>query len=81
MIEANRIAYQLDNLKCPSLTRGSALVTRAIWTCSNLPEGLMLSEDGELSGRPTTTGIYVCTVTVTTNWGSAEKTIRIRITK
>ena len=80
MIVANRIAYQLDSLKCPSL-RGNAPVTRAVWTCNNLPAGLTLSTDGKLSGRPTATGTYTCTVQVATNWGTATKNISIRVTE
>ena len=79
MIEANRIAYQLDELN--TLVRSNAPVTRAVWTCTDLPNGLTLSADGKLSGRPTTAGTYTCTVQVATNWGTATKNISIRVTE
>lgn len=60
--------------------RGNAPVTRVLWTCEDLPEGLTLSADGKLSGRPTVAGTYTCAVNVTTNWGTASKTINIRVT-
>ena len=83
MITANRIAYQLDTLVDTSsqLLRGNAPVTRAEWTCTNLPAGLTLSTDGKLSGRPTVVGTYTCAVQVATNWGTASKNISIRVTE
>ena len=55
----------------------NAPVTRVSWSAENLPDGLSLSESGVLSGHPTTAGSYESTVTVTTNWGTASKTVRI----
>ena len=55
----------------------SAPVTRASWSCANLPEGLTLSSSGQLTGHPTTAGTYDCDVTVATNWGTDTKTIKI----
>ena len=79
---ANFTEWQTDYLSTEQdLVRSNAPVTRAVWTCDNLPTGLILSEDGKLSGRPTTTGSYACLVTVTTNWGNATKTINIRVTE
>lgn len=54
-----------------------APVTRVAWSAEGLPEGLTLSESGQLTGHPTTAGSYDSTVTVTTNWGTASKTVRI----
>ncbi len=34
------------------------------WSASDLPEGLSISEDGIVSGTPTTAGVYNPTVTV-----------------
>ena len=61
--------------------KGKPPVTRAVWSCEGLPEGLTLSKNGILSGRPTTIGNYTCTVSVTTNWGTATKTINIQVTE
>lgn len=67
----NRIKYQIDNIGTISgeteMYRSNAPVTHVLWQCENLPLGLTLSQGGEISGRPTTTGSYACTVTVTTN--------------
>ena len=60
-------------------TSNNAPVTRAVWSCENLPEGLTLSSSGVLSGHPTTAGTYNCNVQVATNWGTATKTITIRV--
>lgn len=80
IIGQNRIKYQIDKLGNP-YRRSNAPVTSVLWQCDNLPAGLTLSADGKLSGRPTLAGTYACTVTVTTNWGSAAKTINIRVDK
>ena len=84
----NFIGWQIDYLSTELLPEipdepliSNAPVTRVLWQCENLPAGLILSADGKISGRPTTTGSYACTVTVTTNWGSATKTINIRVTE
>ena len=76
MIDFNRIAYQIDELSAPV---GDAPVTRTTWSCANLPDGLTLSTDGKLSGKPTTTGTYNCNVQVSTNWGTATRTITITV--
>ena len=76
MIDFNRIAYQIDELKAP---RGEAPVTRSAWTASNLPPGLTLSETGKLTGTPTTTGSYTSTIQVSTNWGTASREITITV--
>ena len=55
----------------------NAPVSRAAWSCENLPEGLTLSSAGVLSGHPTTAGTYECEFSVDTNWGTATKTVRI----
>lgn len=88
IIRQNRIAFQIDRLgDAPSdngsnePVRSNAPVTRVLWQCDNLPDGLTLSADGKLSGRPTTAGSYACTFTVTTNWGTASKIINIRVTE
>ncbi len=60
-------------------TSSNAPVTRAVWTCEDLPEGLTLSSSGVLSGHPTTAGTYDCNVQVATNWGTATKTINITV--
>ena len=62
-------------------TTSNAPVTRAVWSCSNLPEGLTLSSSGVLSGHPTTAGTYNCNVQVATNWGTASKTIKITVSE
>ena len=67
-----RVPY--DNV--PSVNN-NALVTRSTWSCRNLPNGLQLSTNGILSGHPTTSGTYNCDVTVSTNWGTDTKTIKI----
>lgn len=78
----NFIEWQTDYLSTEPITvKKNAPVTRAVWTCDNLPAGLTLSADGKLSGHPTTAGSYACAITVTTNWGSASKTINIRVTE
>lgn len=78
MIDFNRISYQMDTLIYDTETRSSnVLVTRVLWSCEDLPTGLTLSTDGKLSGIPTTTGIYNCNVQVSTNWGTATRTITI----
>lgn len=80
--EQNRIKYQIDKLGTinEEPKRSNAPVTHVLWQCENLPTGLVLSADGKISGRPVATGTYACTVTVTTNWGTATKTINIRVT-
>ena len=55
----------------------NAPVSRAAWSCENLPDGLTLSSAGILSGHPTTAGTYECEFSVATNWGTATKTVRI----
>ena len=60
-------------------TTSNAPITRAVWSCEKLPEGLTLSSSGVLSGHPTTAGTYNCNVQVATNWGTATKTIKITI--
>lgn len=81
----NRIKYQIDNLGTiseePEIHSNNAPVTRIMWQCNNLPPGLTLSPEGKISGRPTTTGSYACTVAVTTNWGSTMKIINIKVTE
>ncbi len=83
IIGQNRIKYQIDKLGTVNDEpyRSNAPVTHVLWQCDNLPVGLTLSTDGKISGRPTATGSYTCAVTVTTNWGSATKTINIRVTE
>lgn len=79
---ANFTEWQTDYLSTEEdLVRSNAPVTRAVWTCENLPSGLTLSPEGKISGRPTTIGTYACIFTVTTNWGSTMKTIYIRVTE
>ena len=83
MIWHNRIGWELDKLA--DTTSGNtgkssnAPVTRVRWWCDNLPDGLELSESGQLSGRPTIAGNYACTVKVATNWGEATKIVNIRV--
>ena len=62
-----------------NFTSNNAPVTRVSWACNNLPEGLTLSSTGILSGCPTILGTFVCDVSVTTNWGMASKTVKIKI--
>ena len=83
IIGQNRIKYQIDKLGTINEEpyRSNAPVTHVLWQCDNLPAGLTLSDDGKLSGRPTTIGSYACLVTVTTNWGSVTKNICIRVTE
>ena len=69
-------AYETGSVVKHVLTR-NAPVTRAAWTCENLPAGVSLSSSGVLSGHPTTAGTYDCDVSVATNWGTDSKTIRI----
>ena len=69
-------------ISCASGNTGkssNAPVTRVRWWCDNLPDGLELSESGQLSGRPTIAGNYACTVKVATNWGEATKIVNIRV--
>lgn len=56
-----------------------APVSRVTWSCNNLPNGLTLSENGVLTGHPTIAGTYECNVNVSTNWGTATKTITITV--
>ena len=62
-------------------TTSNAPVTRAVWSCEDLPEGLTLSSSGVLSGHPTTAGTYNCNVQVATNWGTANKVIKITVSE
>lgn len=85
---SNFIEEQIDYLSTEPIPeipdeplRSNAPVTRVLWQCDNLPAGVTLSDDGKLSGRPTATGSYACLVRVTTNWGTATKTINIRVTE
>ena len=67
--------YEINTLiKLPTK---DAPVTRAAWSAEGLPEGMTLSESGQLTGHPTTAGSYDTTITVTTNWGTASKKVRI----
>ena len=66
-------------VEVPATTTNNAPVSRAAWSCKNLPEGLTLSSTGVLSGHPTTAGTYECEFSVATNWGTDTKTIRIVI--
>lgn len=59
--------------------KSSAPVKFAVWSCNNLPDGLTLSESGVLSGTPTVTGTFNCNISLNTNWGTANKSIRIVI--
>ena len=62
-----------------SINKSSAPVTRVNWSCNNLPDGLILSPSGLLSGHPTTAGTFDCNVSVNTNWGTDNKILRIVI--
>ena len=42
---------------------------RYVWTAAGLPPGLTVGTDGAITGRPTTKGAYVVTLTVTANNG------------
>ena len=82
MLGSSRISWELDSLvdeKGTILNSDNAPVTRVRWWCDNLPDGLELSESGQLSGRPTIAGNYACTVKVATNWGEATKIVNIRV--
>ena len=48
---------------------------------SNAPmfRAVTLSSVGILSGRPTTAGMYQCEFTVSTNWVSTTKTVKITV--
>lgn len=59
----------------------NAPVNYAIWSSSDLPPGLSLSESGLLTGHPTTSGSYTSHVQVQTNWGIATKTISLTVTE
>lgn len=79
----NNIAYS-SYVNVPTKPYGSsgdnnAPVTRAVWSCNNLPDGLTLSQSGLLTGHPTTAGSFDCNFSVSTNWGTANKTLRIVI--
>ena len=76
----NPIGYQIDTLFINNdEVSNNAPVTRVLWECGNLPAGLTLSSSGELSGHPTVSGIFDCNISVTTNWGTVTKVIRITI--
>ena len=62
-----------------NFTSNNAPITRASWACKSLPDGLRLSETGILSGRPAALGTFICDISVTTNWGTARKTISIKV--
>ena len=64
-------------VEVPATTMNNAPVSRAAWSCENLPDGLTLSSAGVLSGHPTTAGTYECEFSVATNWGTTTKTVRI----
>ena len=72
-------AYETGSGTAP--TTSNAPVTRAVWSCEDLPEGLTLSNSGVLSGHPTTAGTYNCNVQVATNWGTANKVIKITVSE
>ena len=74
-------AYEMETGTSSTPTANTAPVTRAVWSCSNLPEGLTLSSSGVLSGHPTTAGTYNCNVQVATNWGTATKAIKITVSE
>ena len=57
----------------------SAPVKFANWSSNNLPQGLTLSQSGLLEGTPTVTGTFDCNVSLSTNWGTANKSLRIVI--
>ena len=76
------IAYQIDFLDLSEPepeVEPNAPVTRSVWSCANLPDGVTLSESGELSGHPTVAGTYTCNITVETNWGTATKAVSITV--
>ena len=72
----NRIQYQIDSLSSPN---NNTPVTRVSWASDNLPPGLTLSESGLLTGHPTVAGTFDCSVSVSTNWGTNSKNLRIVI--
>lgn len=72
-------AYEMGTSTIERVPTVNAPVTRAVWCAEDLPDGLKLSESGVLTGHPTTAGIYECSVTVSTNWGTTNKNIRIVI--
>ena len=76
MLDFNRIALQLD---APYIKSNNAPVTRAVWSSSNLPDGLTLSESGLLTGHPSQAGTFKCNVSLATNWGNDSKSINIII--
>ncbi|RSM51801.1 hypothetical protein DMB66_40935 [Actinoplanes sp. ATCC 53533] len=59
----------------PSLTTagadGGGGNPRYVWTAAGLPPGLTVETDGAITGRPTTKGVYVVTLTVTAHNGKA----------
>lgn len=57
---------------------GTAPITWSV-TGGSLPDGLSLSEDGVLSGTPTTADTYNFTVTATNNAGSDDKKFTLTI--
>ena len=77
--EVPTTAYEMGVVTIERVPTVNAPVTRAVWSAEGLPDGLSLSESGVLTGHPTTAGSYESTVTVTTNWGTATKTIGIVI--
>ena len=55
-------------------------ITSVLWSASNLPSGLSFNTaSGTFSGTPTTTGDYTVPVTVTTNYGTDTKNVRVAI--
>ena len=58
---------------------GDALITWSLASGSALPEGLNLSEDGKITGTPTTAGTYTFIVTATNDSGSDSKKYTLTI--
>ena len=80
MITFNRFQFQIDNaIGSVPTARENAPVTRVQWSCDNLPDGLTLSKNGILYGRPNVTGSFDCDVFVHTNWGYDRNTLHIQV--
>ena len=60
---------------------GDTPITWNLASGSSLPAGLSLSEDGKITGKPTTDGTFTFTVTATNDSGSDSKDFTLKIDK
>jgi hypothetical protein len=75
-VSPDSLADGTANSQYPNTTftiSGDAMAQPFNWSAAGLPDGMVLSNDGTLSGTPTQSGVYGFTVTVTDSAGRSAQ--------